>query len=88
MEGSNSFKVFEKIMIFGDNDVGKTSIIRRLGKKKLEFSKEKTKNSNIYKININNNIIKWYNMIWFYIIFYYIYNKLSNNFINNWINLR
>jgi GTPase SAR1 family protein len=45
MEGNNSFKKYEKIMIFGDSDVGKTSIIRRLGKKKLEFTKEKTKDS-------------------------------------------
>lgn len=53
MEGNNNFKVFEKVMIFGDSDVGKTSIIRRLGKKKLEFTKEKTKNSKERKL-INN----------------------------------
>jgi len=50
MEGKNNFKKYEKIMIFGDKDVGKTSIVRRLGGKQLEFTKEKSKNSINYLI--------------------------------------
>ena len=48
MEGKNNFKKYEKIMIFGDKDVGKTSIVRRLGGKQLEFTKEYQKSAIVY----------------------------------------
>lgn len=43
MENSVFFKKYEKVVIFGDNEVGKTSIIRRLSGNQLEFTPEKTK---------------------------------------------
>lgn len=43
-ENLKSFKKYEKVIIFGDNDVGKTSIVRKLAGKQLEFKKQKNKN--------------------------------------------
>jgi len=43
MERTSNFKRYEKVLIFGDDEVGKTSIIRRLSGNQLEFKYEKIK---------------------------------------------
>lgn len=43
MENNSNFKKYEKVVIFGDDEVGKTSIIKRLSGNQLEFKYEKIK---------------------------------------------
>ena len=43
MENIGDFKKYEKIVIFGDDEVGKTSIIKRMSGNQLEFKYEKIK---------------------------------------------
>ncbi len=43
MENTSNFKKYEKVVIFGDDEVGKTSIIKRLSGNQLEFKYEKIK---------------------------------------------
>lgn len=43
MESAYSFKKYQKIAIFGDNEVGKTSIIKRLSGNQIDLTYEKTK---------------------------------------------
>lgn len=59
MENSSNFKKYEKVIIFGDDEVGKTSIIKRLSGKQLDFKYEKIKGklSFLSKITLNFSII-------------------------------
>lgn len=43
MENFSNFKKYEKVIIFGDDEVGKTSIIKRISGNQLEFKYEKIK---------------------------------------------
>lgn len=58
MERSSNFKKYEKVIIFGDDQVGKTSIIKRLSGNQLEFKYEKIKGKLIHFESIKIDFLK------------------------------
>jgi len=52
MEITANFKKYEKVLIFGDDEVGKTSIIKRLSGNQMEFKYKKVKGI-VNKLNLN-----------------------------------
>jgi len=50
MEGTSNFKKYWKVIIFGDDQVGKTSIVKKLCGNQMDFNYQKTKGKSDFYI--------------------------------------